>query len=290
VKELLQQADRIPVTLLVALAYGTLFVLTNPFDPDETQFGKQLELYGWLTPMLAADGQAWRMLSCAFLHGGIVHLLINLSTLLAIAPAIELSIGSLRFLALYVVSALGGSIGVCLFSEVGQPVVGGSGALFGMLGALLAMNMRSGRHLFSFLDFEGPRRLIGMIVLNLGIGMLLPFISNTGHVGGLIAGFLVTFLWLVPGREVTADLRAWRLAATALFCTLLFASVMPVTRFDWLWNDAIASTEPKRQQAMRRAAAMSYFGTPTASEADVERFYVEIVAPPEPGAPPRRGR
>jgi membrane associated rhomboid family serine protease len=287
VKGLLQQADRTPVTLVVALAYGTLFVLCDPWN--EKEFGAQLVHYGWLTPLAAANGEAWRMLSSAFLHGGIVHLLVNLSTLFAIGPAIEQSIGSLRFLLLYVVSALGGSIGVCLFYGLDSPVVGGSGALFGMLGALVAMNMRSGRHLFSFLDFEGPRRLLGLIVVNLVIGFLLPFISNTAHVGGLCAGFLVTFVWLVPGREVTSDLRAWRIAATALFASLLFASVMPATRYDWLWNGSNGASDPNRQAAMRRAAAMSNFGTPSAGEDDVQRFYDEVVAPRNPESP-RRGR
>lgn len=287
-KGLLQQADRTPVTLLVALAYGTLFVLCDPWSGE--QFGKQLAYYGWLTPLAAANGEAWRMLSCAFLHGNVVHLLFCLAALFAVGPAIEQSIGSLRFLLLYVVSALGSSIGICLLYDIDASVVGGSGALFGMFGALVAMNMRSGRHLFSFLDFEGPRRLISLIVVNLVLGFLLPMVSNTGHIGGLCAGFLVTFLWLVPGREVTGDLRGWRIAATALFASLLFASVMPVTRHDWLWNTALRAGDPHRQAAMRRAAAMSCYGTPAAGDADVQRFYDEIIAPRNPESSTPRGR
>jgi len=277
VKELLQHADRTPVTLLIALAYGTLLVLTDPFGRDGAEFGKQLEAYGWLTPKLAADGEAWRMLSSAFLHGGIVHVLFNLAMLFAIGPALELSLGSLRYLVLYVIAALGGSIAVCLFYDIHQPVVGGSGALFGMMGALLAINMRSGRHLFSFLDFEGPRRLIGMIVVNLVIGWLLPMVSNTAHIGGLIAGFLVTFLWLRPGREVTVDLRRWRSAGVALFLSLLFASLMPVTRYDWLLRQA-RQAEGETAMATMRAFVTGIEGQGPAGNDDDVRMRFDAYA------------
>ncbi|HEU4417329.1 MAG TPA: rhomboid family intramembrane serine protease [Planctomycetota bacterium] len=262
-KGLLAHADEVPVTLVVALAYVTLSILTDPFHPT----GEQLDRYGWLMPALAAGGEPWRMLTCAFLHGGILHLAFNLMMLLQIGPALERSFGSVRFAVLYVVSALGASIGVCLLYGVFDPVVGGSGALFGMLGALVAMNMRSGRHLFSFLEFEGPRRLLGLIVANLVIGWLLPFISNTAHIAGLITGFGVTFLWLVRAREPSRSLWQWRLASAALFASMLFASLVPVTRYDWLHRQAEAA-DPAQQPALRRAAVMARTGQTSASDGE----------------------
>ncbi len=92
-KGALEQIDEIPVTLLVAIAYVTLAFLTDPFQPS----GEQLAAYGWLSPFLAANGEPWRLLSCAFLHGGILHLLFNLSMLLALGPALERSLGSVRY-------------------------------------------------------------------------------------------------------------------------------------------------------------------------------------------------
>lgn len=262
-KGLLAHADEIPVTLLVALAYVTLAILTDPFDPTN----EQLDRYGWLMPALAAGDEPWRMLSCAFLHGGILHLAFNLMMLLQIGPALERSLGSVRFAALYLVSALGASIGVCLISYPWQPVVGGSGALFGMLGALVAMNMRSGRHLFSFLEFEGPRRLLAMIAANLVISWILPFISNTAHIAGLITGFGLTFLWLVRAREPSRLLRHWQVASAALFASLLFASLVPVTRYDWLHQQAKAA-DPSLQPALRRAAVMARTGQASASDGE----------------------
>ena len=262
----LRHADEIPVTLVVALAYVTLAIVTEPFSPTE----EKLDQYGWLTPMLAADGDWWRLLTSAFLHGGILHLVFNLSMLMSVGPALERSIGSVRFAVLYVVAALGGNIGVCLLYTPQSPVVGGSGALFGMLGALVAMNMRAGRHSFSFLDFEGPRRLLTLIAVNLGIGFLLPFVSNTAHLGGLAAGFAVTFLWLVPPRAPARSLGSWRAATTALFASLLFASLVPVTRWDWLAYRAEDTADPERRAALRRAAGLSFTGEPLPDGAEAE--------------------
>ena len=71
-KDLLRQADEVPVTMVVALAYVTLAILTKSFgmsaDPE------LLDAWGWLTPRDAAGGESWRLLSAAFLHGGLIHL------------------------------------------------------------------------------------------------------------------------------------------------------------------------------------------------------------------------
>lgn len=286
-KNPLQELDQIPVTMLVALAYVTAAFLTDPFAPT----GEQLHAAGWLSPLLAADGEPWRLLSHAFLHGGLLHLAFNTMMLMSVGPALERSLGSLRFLLLYVVAALGGGIAVCLLYDIRMPIVGGSGALFGMLGALLAINMRAGRHALAFLDYEGPRRLVSMIVANLVIGFLIPFISNTAHIGGLLAGFAVTWLWLWPGRSRSPRLGRWRLATTALFGGLLFASIFPAWRYDYLWNQSQRANKEHRA-ALQRAAAMAYFGLPQASASDIERF-VELElepATPPPGEPPPRRR
>lgn len=261
----LRKLDEIPVTLVTALAYVTLFVVCKPFEAPE-EFHARLDDYGWLTGQQAAGGEPWRLLAYAFLHGSVLHLLVNLASLMSLGPVLERSLGSVRFLVLYVVSALGGGLGTCLLYHPNGSVVGGSGALFGMLGCAVAMNMRAGRHLLDFLSFEGPRQLLGMIAINLAIGFWLPFISNTGHVGGLVAGFVVTFLWLRPG-PASAGQRAWRMATSALFLGLLFATLYPVTRFDRLDADSAAATDRERERQLLEA----YF-LQTRQEPDEDRF------------------
>jgi membrane associated rhomboid family serine protease len=248
-----QHADEIPVTLLVALAWVTLLVVCEPFRDEE--FAARLARFGWLTPH-GALAEPWRLCSYSFLHGGVLHLVFNLSALMSLGPALERSLGSLAFALLYVVSAITGGLAICLANDPFAPTVGGSGSVFGMLGALVAMNMRSGRHVFAFLDFEGPRRLLGWIAVNLLIGFLLPMVSNSGHIGGLLGGFLLTFLWLRSGSPTRA-LWQWRAAITALAAGLLFAVLVPVTRSDWLAQAADQTGDERRHEALVRAMLRS---------------------------------
>jgi membrane associated rhomboid family serine protease len=254
VTSLRDELEAIPVTIVVATAYVTLAFTTGMLG-DFVEFRERLRDHGWLTPALVVE-QPWRLFSYAFLHGGPAHILFNLLTLIGLAPTLERSLGSVKFALLYLVSALGGALAVCLVYAPSNAVVGGSGALFGMMGGAVAMNMRSGRHALAFLEFEGPRRLLGLIALNLVLGYALPMVSNTGHVGGLIAGFAVTLLWLDPPSRSAAR-RRWRLAIAALFAGLTFASVMPVTRVDWLQREATRTADPARAASLWRAAVRS---------------------------------
>jgi membrane associated rhomboid family serine protease len=266
-KDLLAHADEIPVTLVIALAYATIAVLTHSIG---IEFAPSDRLFAWgsLAPMDALE-QPWRLLTHAFVHANLLHLVFNLSFLLNVGPALERSMGSLKFLALYVVAALGGGIAVCLVYPLGGSVVGGSGALFGMMGALVAWNMHSGRHLFAFLEFEGPRRLLSMIAVNLLLGFVIPFVSNTGHVGGLLAGFAVTFLFLTPVRRGIRGRHPWQIAFAALFAGLLFSCVQPVWRWDWIYEQAAAATG-ERRQALERALTRSAAAVPLGPEVDQE--------------------
>lgn len=266
-KSLFEHADEIPVTLLLAIAYVSFAIVTGIAAPDP----EKLDRFGALTPLQAAAGQPWRLIAHAFLHYGALHLAFNLMTLLQVGPPLERTLGSVRFAGLYLVAALGGGISVCLLYPPTQPVVGGSGALFGMLGANVALAMRAGRHAFQFLNFEGPRAFLGMIVANLVIGWLIPFVSNTAHIGGLIAGFGVTLLLLAPPRRVTRLYRHWQLAAAALFASLLFHAVVPVTRWDWLWLSA-QDADAAQRGPLQRAATMSLLGI-----ADISAIHVENV-------------
>lgn len=258
-KDLWQKADEIPVTMLVALAYLTLALLTGSFGMEADS--RQLDAWGWVTPRDVAIGETWRLFSAAFLHGGLLHLVFNLAMLVNVGPALERTMGSVRFAILYLVSALGGHLAICLLYDELQPVIGGSGALFGMLGALLAWNMRSGRHLFAFLDFDGPRRLLGTIAVNLAIGLVIPFISNTGHIGGLLAGFVVTFWFLSPTRKLAASRRPWQVAFGALLLSLTLAALQPVWRWDWLLH-AAGQASGERRVALQQALARSQLVAP----------------------------
>ena len=126
-----------------------------------------------------AGGEYYRMLTAAFLHASIMHILFNMLALWIVGPALEAALGRVRFAALYVVAALGGS--VCSYFLDGRFVygVGASGAVFGLFGAYFIV-ARAHR--------VDARQIMGLIVINLLIGFAVPGIDNWAHIGGLAAG------------------------------------------------------------------------------------------------------
>jgi membrane associated rhomboid family serine protease len=128
-----------------------------------------------------ADGEYWRLLTAAFLHGSIIHLGLNMYALFLFGPPLEAAFGRARFLAVYRVSAVGGSAASYAVAAPGSPSLGASGAVFGLLGAFFVVNRRLGR------DSSG---LIVLLVINLAYGFLVPNIDWRAHLGGLVTGAL----------------------------------------------------------------------------------------------------
>jgi membrane associated rhomboid family serine protease len=130
-----------------------------------------------------AHGEWWRLITAAFLHYGPIHLGMNMLALYWFGTVVEGALGHLRFLVLYLVAGLAGSAGVMLLSP-NQITVGASGAIFGVLGAML------------ILEWMSTGRLTGnamtLIIINLAFTFAVPNISIGGHLGGLAAGILGT--------------------------------------------------------------------------------------------------
>jgi membrane associated rhomboid family serine protease len=129
-----------------------------------------------------AQGEYYRLLTAAFLHGGVLHIAFNMYALFLFGPMIEGAFGRLRFVALYLGSALAGSAVSYMFSAPNVPSVGASGAIFGLLGAALVVSKRTRRD---------ASVITVLIVLNLAIGFLIPTIDWRAHVGGLVGGVLI---------------------------------------------------------------------------------------------------
>ncbi|MEO3793132.1 rhomboid family intramembrane serine protease [Nonomuraea sp. B10E15] len=123
-----------------------------------------------------------RLLTAAFVHSGVFHILFNCWALYVIGPYLERAFGHVRFVALYLISALGGSVLGLWIDPIAQPTVGASGAIFGLFGAVFVV----GRKLN--MDVRG---IAVLIVINLVITFVFPNISWTGHIGGLITGSLL---------------------------------------------------------------------------------------------------
>jgi membrane associated rhomboid family serine protease len=143
------------------------------------------------------DGQWWRILTGAFLHGGLLHIGVNMMSLWFLGRFIELAVGSWRMFLVYMFSLVVSGLGVVYFSNPLVPTVGASGAIFGLFGALFAIGFKLGKPGMNLV-----RANIGILVLNLIITFTVPQISWQAHVAGLFAGFVLTYVLYFPPRRV----------------------------------------------------------------------------------------
>jgi membrane associated rhomboid family serine protease len=132
-----------------------------------------------------ADGDWWRLLTSAFLHGSLIHLGMNMLGLWWLGSMVESALGTPRYVLLYLVAGLSGSAGALLLDPL-QPTLGASGAIYGILGALLVLEYLSTGSLAG--------QAMTLIVLNLALTFTIPNISIGGHLGGLAGGIAGTFL------------------------------------------------------------------------------------------------
>ena len=146
---------------------------------------------GALVPVLVAEGQAWRLVTSAFLHSGFAHLALNMLSLYFLGSFAEISFGRGRFLALYLVSGIAGGLAFLYFGDFTGAAVGASGAIFGLLGGVFGFTIRQGTF-----STRNPiiRQLLVLTALNLFLGATIPNVSNTAHVGGLVGGLVYGFL------------------------------------------------------------------------------------------------
>ncbi|CAB4873973.1 unannotated protein [freshwater metagenome] len=133
-----------------------------------------------------AAGQYYRIVTATFMHGSIVHILFNMYVLYLFGPSLEQALGRARFITLYVLSAVGGSVVSLTFSASNTPSVGASGAIFGLMGATLVVRAAMREEVTSVLVFIG---------INLAFGFVVPSIDWRAHVGGLIVGSVVAALF-----------------------------------------------------------------------------------------------
>jgi membrane associated rhomboid family serine protease len=167
-----------------------------------------------LYPELTGTFEPWRLLTAALVHSGFWHIGLNMLALWLMGRSLEPLLGRWRFLTLYVLSALGGSVAVALLSFT-TPVVGASGAIFGLFGALIVI----GRHIGANI---GGIAII--LAINLAIGFIPGFnVSWQAHVGGLVVGALVG---LVYARTRSVRARGLQIGLLVLIALVLLALLL----------------------------------------------------------------
>jgi membrane associated rhomboid family serine protease len=210
-------ADTSRVSLTIVAVNVVVFVLGLALGQGELQsrFG---QIAGFPGGFGVADGEYYRLLTAAFLHAGVFHILMNMFALAQLGPVLEAALGRLRFLALYVLSALGGSVLSYLLSDPFQLGVGASGAIFGLFGAYYVVVRRLGGE---------TRSILTLLAINLVITFTIPIIDWRAHLGGLVVGAVVAAAFsYVPRGPQRGRLQALACAAVSL---VLVAAVVART-------------------------------------------------------------
>jgi membrane associated rhomboid family serine protease len=204
-----------PVVRTLIAVNVIVFLVTSTRPSVELRFAQ--------VPIFIARGQYERLLTAAFLHAGILHIVFNMMALYIIGPPLEEAVGRVRFTTLYLLAALGGSVLSYLFSNPVVEGVGASGAIFGLFGAffVIARTRRA--------DTSG---IMALIAINLVFSFVDTQIDWRAHVGGLVIGTAVAAAFALAETRPPSQRRAIEAAVAAVVLVLLVG--LTVLRTDQL--------------------------------------------------------
>jgi membrane associated rhomboid family serine protease len=167
---------------------------------------------GFVSADAVAAGEWWRILTSAFLHVNLLHILFNMWALYLFGPLLEQLYGRIEYLAIYLLCAAGGSV-LTILAAPDQQAVGASGAIFGLLGLAFAVSRR--RHLALPRQTRMVLGQVGsLLFINLAFTFFIPNISITGHLGGLAVGLVLG--WLLPPSPAFTLSGQWQAASGAV--------------------------------------------------------------------------
>lgn len=184
------------VSAVFLLINGLVFLLSAWLSKSLTINSLVLIILGGNFRPLVEQGEYWRLFTAMFLHGDILHLLFNMYALWALGGTLEKILSKPKFLSLYILSGLGGSVLSTLMLD-NTVSIGASGAIFGLVGALIGYVIKY-RNMFR----QGAlTNLLFIVLINLAWGLQPGSgIDNFAHLGGVITGFLLSFV-IKPGRR-----------------------------------------------------------------------------------------
>lgn len=189
-------ATKKPVVTYIFIAICIImFILTRGSTDIDT-----LLKYGANNAYLTKNGDYYRLLSSMFIHIGLLHLLFNMYALYIIGPQVESFYGKFKYFLIYILSGVSGSILSITFSA-NTVSAGASGAIFGLMGALLYFGFFYRNYLGSVIKSQ----IVPIIILNLVIGFSTSGIDNAAHIGGLIGGILTSLALGVTDKTRKSD-------------------------------------------------------------------------------------
>ena len=178
--------------------------------------------YGSWPVAIALDGQHWRLFTAMFLHLNLLHLLFNMYILYLVGRQLELIFGHARYLAVFLIAGFGGSVASYVFSEPNTVSAGASGAIFGLMGALVVAGHAARADI---------NQVLVLIAINLAFGFVVGGIDWRAHLGGLVTGALVAGVLTYAPRNQRTLVQS---AGCAVVVALLVGTV--VMRDDALLN------------------------------------------------------
>lgn len=192
---------------IIVYAVGTLGILTGKFD-----------LYTALAlhKSYVQSGQVYRLITAAFTHESIFHLLMNMYALYIIGSQVETYIGKYKYTIIYFFSAITGCLLSCVVNTSWS--LGASGAIFGLMGALCYF----GYHYRLYLDNALKTQIVPLILLNLALGFIIPNIDNAAHIGGLVGGLFMSMAVGVENKSSKSDRINGIICSVILFAFLIY--------------------------------------------------------------------
>lgn len=199
-RSLMQGRQPLATYLLIALnvaMFGMVSLAAGNYQDN-------LPKYGALIPSDVANGQWWRLVSAMFLHAGVAHILFNMVSLFVVGSLAERLYGSLKFLAIYLGSGLLASLAGLFYSvavgDMSTPHVGASGAIFGIAGALMTLRFQRSDVIPLGVRQRISSSMLMLVVINLVVLTFTPNIDNAAHIGGLLGGMALSFVFPLVRR------------------------------------------------------------------------------------------
>lgn len=178
------------ITIALISVNVIMYIITAIFSGDIIDSDiRALIFLGAKVNELISSGEYYRLITAMFLHGGVMHLLLNMYALNALGPFVEKVYGSAKYVIIYFVAGIVSSIFSYMFSE--GISIGASGAIFGLFGAVLIFSLK-------MKDRVGKgmlKNIVSVIGINIFIGISIPNIDNLAHLGGLVGGILISLMF-----------------------------------------------------------------------------------------------
>jgi rhomboid protease GluP len=215
-------------TVVILLINFGLFVATylyaNTLVGPGAQTRSLLDFGAKYGPYIEA-GQWWRLITAGFLHGSVLHILMNSWALFDLGAQVEEAYGTARYLVLYILTTIAGFY-VSMWWNPQVPSVGSSAGIFGLIGAMIALGIRHR----SYLGDAVRQFYIRWAVYGFALGILFPGTDNGAHFGGVVSGFVLAYIMGTP-RVVGMQEKVWRLASILVMLITVAAFALMILSF-----------------------------------------------------------